>query len=58
MLPDEETPSGLTDTTVGRVIFNYHMPPELRFINKVLDKGELNAVVASAYKRLGPEMTA
>jgi DNA-directed RNA polymerase subunit beta' len=58
IIPDEETPSGLIDTTVGRVIFNYHMPPELRFINKVLDKGALNEVVASCYKRLGPEMTA
>ncbi len=57
VIPDEETPSGLIETTVGRVIFNYHMPPELRFINKVLDKGELNTVVASAYKRLGPDIT-
>ena len=58
IIPDEESPSGLIDTTVGRVIFNYHMPSELRFINDVLDKGALNRVVASCYKRLGPEATA
>ncbi len=54
---DQETPSGLIDTTVGRVIFNYHMPEEMRFINAVLDKGTLNDVVALAYKRLGAEGT-
>ncbi|RME80028.1 MAG: DNA-directed RNA polymerase subunit beta' [Caldilineae bacterium] len=58
IVPDEETPSGFIDTTVGRVIFNYYMPPQLRFINKELAKGPLNDVVASCYKRLGPEKTA
>ncbi len=58
IIPDEETPSGLIDTTVGRVIFNYQIPPELRFVNETLDKGALNRLVASCYKRLGPEATA
>ncbi len=57
IVADEETASGLIDTTAGRVIFNYHMPAELRFINKILDKGALNDVVASSYKRLGSERT-
>ncbi|NOX62511.1 MAG: DNA-directed RNA polymerase subunit beta' [Chloroflexi bacterium] len=57
IIPGEETPSGLIDTTVGRVIFNYHLPPELRFNNEVLDKGALNRLIASCYKRLGPEAT-
>jgi len=58
IIPDEETPSGLIDTTVGRVIFNYQIPPELRFVNETLDKGALNRLVASCYKRLGPDATA
>ncbi|MCO6451016.1 MAG: DNA-directed RNA polymerase subunit beta' [Caldilineales bacterium] len=58
IIPDIETPSGLIETTVGRVIFNYHMPPELRFSNTVLEKGSLNELVASCYKRLGPDATA
>jgi len=57
IVPDQETPSGLIDTTVGRVIFNDYMPKEMRFINTVLDKGTLNDVVALTYKRLGPERT-
>ena len=55
---DEETKSGEVETTVGRAIFNYSMPSELRFINKVLDKGALSDLVAASYKRLGPEATA
>ena len=58
IIPDEETASGMIETTVGRVIFNHSMPPELRFINEVLDKSALNKIVASCYKRLGPDMTA
>ena len=57
IIPDDETPSGAIATTAGRAIFNYHMPPELRFINEVLDKGKLNDLVAACYKRLGPEAT-
>ncbi|NOZ70482.1 MAG: DNA-directed RNA polymerase subunit beta' [Chloroflexi bacterium] len=57
IVPEEETPSGMIDTTVGRVIFNYYMPEQLRFINIVLDKGKLSDIVASVYKRLGPEKT-
>ena len=58
IVPDDETPSGIIETTVGRTIFNNYMPAELRFINEVLDKGRLNDLVASSYKRLGPEQTA
>ena len=57
IIPDDETSSGVIDTTVGRAIFNYYMPSELRFINDVLDKGRLNDLVASCYKRLGSEVT-
>jgi DNA-directed RNA polymerase subunit beta' len=57
ILPDEETPTGMIDTTVGRVIFNYYLPPKVRFINKLLDKKILNDFIATVYQRLGPEGT-
>ncbi len=57
ILPDEETPTGMIDTTVGRVIFNYYLPAKVRFINKLLDKKILSDFVATVYQRLGPEGT-
>lgn len=48
----------LIDTTVGRVLFNAVLPPELRFVNRVLDKGALKKLVAEGYKKLGLEGTA
>ena len=57
ILPDEETPTGMIDTTVGRVIFNYRMPPKVRFLNKLLDKKLLNDFITTVYHRLGAEGT-
>jgi len=57
ILPDEETPTGMIDTTVGRVLFNSKMPAKIRFINKLLDKKILNDFIATVYQRLGPEGT-
>jgi DNA-directed RNA polymerase subunit beta' len=45
------------ETTVGRAIFNQILPDELRFVNKVLDKGELKDLVAACYQKLGLEAT-
>ncbi len=56
--PQRTITTGLIETTVGRVIFNLHLPEELRFVNDVMDKKRVNAVVADAYRRLGPERTA
>ncbi len=56
--PQKTITTGLIETTVGRVIFNLHLPEELRFVNDVMDKKRVNAVVADAYQRLGPERTA
>ncbi len=47
----------LTETTVGRVLFNIILPTELRFINKQVGKRELSDLVADAYKRLGSAVT-
>jgi len=56
--PEKTITTGVVETTVGRVIFNLHLPEELRFVNDVMDKKRVNAVVADAYQRLGPERTA
>ena len=41
------------ETTVGRVLFNRVLPPELRFVNRVLDKGSMQELVAEVYHQLG-----
>ena len=46
------------DTTVGRVLFNYHLPPDLPYINHVLAKDELADLVILCYRLYGPERTA
>ncbi|MDD4873702.1 MAG: DNA-directed RNA polymerase subunit beta', partial [Dehalococcoidales bacterium] len=42
-------------TSVGRIIFNEILPPELGFINKDIDKSSLKKIVADCYKKLGIE---
>ena len=44
-------------TTVGRVIFNRILPPEIQFINWKLDKGELKDLIAELYEVGGEEQT-
>ncbi len=46
------------DTTVGRIIFNKILPPEMSVRNEVMDKKALRNVVAECYKQLGREATA
>jgi len=46
------------DTTVGRVIFNEGLPPELGFYNHVVDKKILGRIVAKCYNVLGTAATA
>ena len=48
----------LFETTVGRVIFNQILPPEVGFVNDTLDKKKLKELVALVYAKLGPEATA
>ena len=44
----------LMRTTVGRIIFNRALPEELWFVNELLDRKGVDAVVARCYKHLGP----
>ncbi|MBI2831137.1 MAG: DNA-directed RNA polymerase subunit beta' [Chloroflexi bacterium] len=45
-------------TTVGRIIFNGILPPDLGFMNKVMDKGSLKQIVTDCYRILSNEETA
>ncbi len=45
------------NTTVGRCIFNRILPDELRFINRAMNKGALQELVALCYRKLGSEVT-
>jgi DNA-directed RNA polymerase subunit beta' len=48
----------MIETTVGRVVFNEILPPEVRFVNDALDKKKLKELVALVHAKLGPEGTA
>jgi len=54
---DGQVHTQLIDTTVGRALFNMILPPELRYVNEVLDKGKLNDLVARCYLWLGLNAT-
>lgn len=45
-------------TSVGRIIFNDVLPPELGFLNKVIDKPSLKQIVTDCYKLLSHKDTA
>jgi len=47
----------MLDTTVGRMLFNEKLPPELRR-NQLVDKKELGKIVAEAYRKFGTTKTA
>jgi len=57
-LPEDRAATPYVETTVGRVIFNLHLPQQLRFANQVMDKGELQELVSRCYNRLGMGATA
>jgi DNA-directed RNA polymerase subunit beta' len=48
----------ISETTVGRIIFNEILPLEVRGVNDTLDKKKLKELVAEVYATLGPEGTA
>ena len=54
-LPEADT--RLVDTTVGRVIFNRILPPEVQFVNEELDKGGVKDLIAQVYEICGPDVT-
>ncbi len=48
-------PKEPVETTVGRALFNRIVPDELRYINRTLDKGELQELIGLCYRQLGRE---
>jgi DNA-directed RNA polymerase subunit beta' len=53
----EELHSQLIETTVGRVIFNRHLPEEIPFINGLLKKRGLQDLVSYCYIKHGNDLT-
>jgi len=53
----EEPEMRMVDTTVGRVIFNRILPPEVLFVNEVLEKGGVKDLIADVYEICGQEIT-
>ena len=43
----------IIETSPGRVIFNMALPKEARFVNRMLDKGGVNAYINSVYRAVG-----
>jgi DNA-directed RNA polymerase subunit beta' len=43
----------LTETTVGRVIFNQHLPKGIGFVNDTMSKAKLSKVINECYKLKG-----
>ncbi|MCW5876126.1 MAG: DNA-directed RNA polymerase subunit beta' [Anaerolineales bacterium] len=52
-LPEAET--RLLDTTVGRVLFNMVLEPEIRFVNEKMDKGTIKDLIAQMLEVTGDE---
>jgi DNA-directed RNA polymerase subunit beta' len=53
--PSLRSDGGRINTTVGRIIFNDALPPQLRFCNKAADKASLRALVSNCISLLGNE---
>ena len=47
----------IVDTTVGRVIFNSILPPEVQFENMVLGRGEVKDLISRVYEICGQDVT-
>jgi DNA-directed RNA polymerase subunit beta' len=54
---EDITKGRIIETTVGRVIFNEQINPSMGFVNVLLDKKRIGAVIADCYKRLGHHET-
>ena len=46
------------ETTVGRVMLNEILPPELRFVNQVMAKGQLSELIDRCARTIGLDATA
>jgi DNA-directed RNA polymerase subunit beta' len=53
----DEPETRIIETSVGRVIFNSILPPEVVFVNQVLEKGGVKDLIAEVYEICGQEIT-
>ncbi len=54
---DDKPRRRIIETSPGRVLFNRALPPEWRFVNRLLDKGGVNTLINRVYRALGDEAT-
>ena len=48
----------MIETTVGRLIFNEVLPPEIGFVNRPVDKADIKNITADVHRHLGNRRTA
>ncbi|MBR4267915.1 MAG: DNA-directed RNA polymerase subunit beta' [Bacteroidales bacterium] len=53
VLEGDELVSKMIDTTVGRILFNQMVPPQVGFINEVIKKKNLKGIISTVIKRCG-----
>jgi len=53
--PSLRSDGGRINTTVGRILFNDALPPQLRFYNKIVDRASLRTLVSDCIHLLGNE---
>ena len=58
VLEDGELVNKIIETSVGRVIFNLHVPEEIGFINTLLTKKSLRDIIGDMIKSVGVARTA
>jgi len=47
----------IINTSVGRVLFNWILPPEIQFINEELEKGSIKTLIKTIYDLCGEKVT-
>ncbi|MDH5364871.1 MAG: DNA-directed RNA polymerase subunit beta', partial [Dehalococcoidia bacterium] len=53
--PSLRSDGGRINTTVGRILFNDALPPQLRFYNEIVDRASLRTLVSDCIRLLGNE---
>lgn len=56
--PSFRSDGGRINTTVGRILFNDALPPQLRFYNEIVDRASLRTLVSDCIRLLGNEGSA
>ncbi|MFH0820436.1 MAG: DNA-directed RNA polymerase subunit beta' [Candidatus Peregrinibacteria bacterium] len=55
---DSENSTQIVETTVGRLIFNSILPPQIPYMNQALGKDDLHTLLANVLEQIGSEVTA